>query len=464
MKFNSVFKLITVTATLSFSTPLFANLVGLTGEGLGFSTVQPSVALTPIIRVAGDIEHLGEVKWFAGVYAPAGFAIADGQEQSIASNAELFSKLGTTYGGDGQTTFALPNLQGRSIVGVSDSIELGQQLGSETVSLDQSNLPSHNHTTASGPTTETGENAAYNNMQPGLGLNVSIHTQGRYPHPTSPFTTNTVDEPVIGFVSMQASDNNNRGGEMPADGTTLPIDQNTALYSITLDSFGGDGRTNFELPDIRDSIVVGSGTGTDLTNRELGQTSGNNQEILSENEMPSHTHENPPNGETGATGSGVFENNLQQEVTLNYLIAVEGNYPATPGSSYSSFLGEISLFAGNYAPHGFMQAHGQLLNISGNHALFSLLGTNFGGDGRYTFALPDLRGRTAIGAGSGTGLTSYSVGQKTGTELIQLNVNNLPAHSHQVQVVTANPVSAPNALWLMLIATAGLVLLSRRAN
>lgn len=104
--------------------------------------------------------------------------------------------------------------------------------------------------------------------------------------------------------------------------------------------------------------------------------------------------------------------------------------PAVAGSE--PILGEIVCGAWNFAPKGWMMAQGQLLSISQNTALFSLLGTQYGGDGRSTFALPDLRGRAAINAGQGPGLSEYVMGQQGGAETTSLLASNLPAHSHQV--------------------------------
>ncbi|GAB5553598.1 MAG: hypothetical protein Sapg2KO_31890 [Saprospiraceae bacterium] len=84
--------------------------------------------------------------------------------------------------------------------------------------------------------------------------------------------------------------------------------------------------------------------------------------------------------------------------------------------SADPFIGEITMFAGNFAPRGWAKCDGQLLPIAQNTALFSLLGTTYGGDGRTTFALPDLRGRVAIHPGNGAGLSSYKMGQKGGYE------------------------------------------------
>lgn len=112
------------------------------------------------------------------------------------------------------------------------------------------------------------------------------------------------------------------------------------------------------------------------------------------------------------------------------------------------FVGEIRMFAGNFAPRGWAFCDGQLLAVSQNDALFSLLGTIYGGDGRTTFGLPDLRGRVPIHAGSGPGLSPRRLGAKAGSEKETLTVNQLPSHRHDWQATTANasnrtPVASP---------------------
>jgi len=95
------------------------------------------------------------------------------------------------------------------------------------------------------------------------------------------------------------------------------------------------------------------------------------------------------------------------------------------------FVGEIRMFAGNFAPRGWAFCDGQLLAVSQNDALFSLLGTIYGGDGRTTFGLPDLRGRIPIHAGTGPGLSERRLGAKAGSEKETLTVNQMPSHTHQ---------------------------------
>jgi microcystin-dependent protein len=99
-----------------------------------------------------------------------------------------------------------------------------------------------------------------------------------------------------------------------------------------------------------------------------------------------------------------------------------------------ALIGEIRMFAGNFAPQGWAFCAGQILSIASNQALFSLLGTTYGGDGRSTFALPDLRGRSPVGVGvgadTGPGLSAVPLGYRNGTETVNLSSSQLPSHTH----------------------------------
>lgn len=165
---------------------------------------------------------LAEIRIFAGNFAPKGWALCDGQLMSISQNTALFSLLGTTYGGDGKSTFGLPNLQGRAPMhpgqgpGLSDHV-IGETSGSQTVTLSQSEMPAHNHTAncnagmgdqyaptgffwatdaggnneyastsdgkvmATGAVAPAGGNLPHNNLQPYLVLNFIIALQGIFP-------------------------------------------------------------------------------------------------------------------------------------------------------------------------------------------------------------------------------------------------------------------------------------------
>ncbi|MXO83896.1 phage tail protein [Altererythrobacter aestiaquae] len=114
--------------------------------------------------------------------------------------------------------------------------------------------------------------------------------------------------------------------------------------------------------------------------------------------------------------------------------------PASAGTD--EYIGELMLVGYTFCPRASTDAAGQLLAISSNSALFSLYGTNFGGDGRTTFALPDLRGRTAIGQGNGPGLTPRNIGQRSGFETVTLTAAQIPSHSHTGQVRAENTAVA----------------------
>jgi microcystin-dependent protein len=96
----------------------------------------------------------------------------------------------------------------------------------------------------------------------------------------------------------------------------------------------------------------------------------------------------------------------------------------------SPFLAEIRMFCGNFAPRGYAQCDGQLLPISQSTALFSILGTTYGGDGRATFGLPNLQDSSPIGAGQGPGLSLYDLGEEGGSSTVTLSVGAMPAHTH----------------------------------
>lgn len=98
--------------------------------------------------------------------------------------------------------------------------------------------------------------------------------------------------------------------------------------------------------------------------------------------------------------------------------------------STEPFIGEIKLFGFNFAPKGYQTCSGQIISIATNTALFSLLGTTYGGNGQQTFGLPNLGGRVAVGQGQGPGLSNYVIGQISGTENVTLLTSNMPPHVH----------------------------------
>lgn len=113
------------------------------------------------------------------------------------------------------------------------------------------------------------------------------------------------------------------------------------------------------------------------------------------------------------------------------------------------FVGEIRMFAGNFAPRGWAFCNGQILSIAQNTALFSLLGTTYGGNGQTTFALPDLQNRSPMHLGQGPGLTSRDLGEIGGNTTVTLIASEMPAHAHQPQAdaSASGQMSPAGATW-----------------
>ena len=131
--------------------------------------------------------------------------------------------------------------------------------------------------------------------------------------------------------------------------------------------------------------------------------------------------------------------------TLKTLIAGAALTVAAASATHVSaepFLGEIAWVPYNFAPRGWQFCDGQLLPINQYSALFSLLGTTYGGDGRTTFGIPDLKGRTAIHEGQGPGLTNRPLGQKLGQETVTLSAAEMPSHTHTQMASSGAPSSA----------------------
>jgi len=137
-----------------------------------------------------------------------------------------------------------------------------------------------------------------------------------------------------------------------------------------------------------------------------------------ENNTTSTTGTSTTTGSTGGTDPGT------------------STHTSTTSSDMEPLIGEIKIFAGPFAPRGWAFCDGQILAISDYTALFSLLGSTYGGDGKTSFALPDLRGRVPVHAGQGVGLSNYQAGMKGGSESVMLTVNDIPAHNHFVNHAT----------------------------
>jgi microcystin-dependent protein len=244
-----------------------------------------------------------------------------------------------------------------------------------------------------------------NNDQYSLALTQFFPLSGIFPSPD-------VDSGGIPLGSIRTfSGNFALGGSSTAEGQLLAINVNQAVFSLLGTTYGGNATTNFALPDLDGRTMIGVGQGLGLDAVQLGVPVGSSQLTLATAQLP-----------TNVGGSNQPFNNYQDSLPIHYLIRTEGFFPSEGGGTGGNdFLGEIVPFAGTFVPGGFMEAAGQTLQIADNENLFQLIGTTYGGDGATTFQLPDLRGRTVVGASS-----QLQLGAMEGQEQSFLSNANLP--------------------------------------
>ncbi|MDF2672255.1 MAG: phage tail protein, partial [Clostridiales bacterium] len=514
---------------------------------------------------------IGEIRLFAGNFAPKGWAFCQGQLIPLSQNTALFSILGTTYGGDGKSTFALPDLQGRVPIGAGHGPGLSERFLGETggvqeVTLIGTEVPSHKHgnqllkfdlvggfgtikgysgkgmTSVPGLNTvmapgirnekvysddtaaasinmmansaqvnTTGTMTAYtspvggglphNNMSPYLAMNYIICTQGTFPYRDGYGS----GDGYTGEIKMFAG-NFEPSGWIFCNGRNLSIAENEMLFNLIGTTYGGDGQDYFNLPDLRGRAPIGMGQGLG-SNYILGQMGGTETETLTLSQIPSHNHtisqqtqnlhlsgNMSASGNTGDSalpegnvlavgarneriystgfnasmkedsfsmnlsisdasadiGSSYYggsqpHENMMPYAVINYVINPGGIYPSPTGSSQSdNYMGFIEMYAFNFAPGGKALCNGQALPINQNQALFSLLGTTYGGNGVTNFTLPNLRGRAALCEGNG-----FTLGQPGGEEAHTLTQSQMPNHVHafskDTTVTGMGTVSGTNA-------------------
>jgi microcystin-dependent protein len=366
---------------------------------------QPSVTLTETIAEAGVFPSgisnggmtLGMFHTYGFNFGLASASTANGQLLDINQNTALFALLGTTYGGDGVSTFALPDLGARVSMGSGAGsglapLFLGEAPGSAASLLTQSQLPA-SLGGSSGPVDED---------QPGLGVKYLIRTEGIFP-------SNGGGGSSLGFIGsvVKFAGSFDPGSYLECAGQLLDVVQYDTLFQLIGTTYGGDGVSTFALPDLRGRTVVGAGG-----SHFLGETFGQESVTVTQANLP-----------LDMGGSGIPIDNREPSLALNYAIALQGIFPSLNGGADpdTPMLGEIITFAGNFPPGSCALCQGQLLPINQNQALFALLGTQYGGNGVTTFALPDLRDRAVLGSDS-----SHLTGDLVGSDTITLTRDSMP--------------------------------------
>ena len=252
----------------------------------------------------------------------------------------------------------------------------------------------------------------FTNIQPSLALTEVTPTGagGVFPSFTSGGALGNTDGFIYNFAGNYAP-----SGSVYANGQLLPITGNSAVFSLMGTTYGGDGTTNFGVPNLIGQATIGAGAGAGLPPQTLGVPTGSPTVTLTTPQLP------PP------AGSGQSFSNLQPSLPLIPLIAISAPFPSMGTTNGPAFVGQIAYYAGSlgpsdaFLPNGWAVADGSIRTFAANPALGSVLGDQFGGNGSTTFALPDLLGRVAVGA-----TTTNPVGTQFGQAATTLTTAQLP--------------------------------------
>lgn len=191
-----------------------------------------------------------------------------------------------------------------------------------------------------------------------------------------------------------------------------------------------------------------------LSERMTGDIVGSAEVVLTESQLPTHSHDYSVGSSTDSTGEAETLSLIGPSLAMNYLIAVTGNFPTQSRSGGersdssrsigdAAIVGSIAVQSSADIPSGWVPADGRLLDIATNNSLFSLLGTTYGGDGESNFRLPDLRGRAAVHSKSED---SLNLGDSIGEESIVLHVDQLPPHAHAVGGISISQSDGTTAI------------------
>ncbi|WP_339731493.1 tail fiber protein [uncultured Gimesia sp.] len=372
--------------------------------------------------------YLGEIRMFAGNFAPRGWAFCDGQLLSIDRHQSLYAALGTNYGGDGRTTFGVPDLRGRFPMHAGQGPgltkrKLGQKLGAENVTPTATTVNVTQQTDADSlPGVTVLETLrAQTNLPPFQVLNFIIAIDGVFPSRPDPGSNNAMNfkiNPCLGEIRMLAGEFAPSGWAF-CDGQLLTLDQNNSGLFITLNSIyaSNDDNTTFGLPDFRGRIpqhyfargefARGAKLGTEKVTPTASTVVVKKQ-----------TADNKPEESVSIPVAMHAESNLPPSQAIHFIVALKGTLAKELKQSLAQpYLGEIRMLAGSDIPAGWMKCDGQLLSAREHSALHKLLGATYSENGSNSFFnLPDLRSRFPMHAGASPGLTQRVLGEKGGVE------------------------------------------------
>lgn len=322
---------------------------------------------------------VGEVAAFAAEWVPEGWEACDGRKLSVERERALFDVIGTTFGGDGRTSFAVPDLRGRMVLGASTKagIHVGRVGGQERVALNVDQVPPHRHALSYGAeggedspaghlwtrahlggrsaaqlhpetVTATGEGEPHENMPPFSVIQWMIRTSDQH-----------LDDmqPMLGEIRLFAGSTIPKGWT-PCDGRSLPVEPNAPLFMVVVNPQGSSSATTFRLPDLGARFALGAGQSWGRVETKAGDQGGAQHVTLGEGHLPWHDHRiqtsakpipssspqglapgagasswasRPSDSTAGPVlpaGGGGAHDNMPPHCALSYLICTDGPFPS----------------------------------------------------------------------------------------------------------------------------------------
>jgi RHS repeat-associated protein len=368
---------------------------------------------------------VGSVVAYLGTATPTGWLEADGASVSRTAHSALLAAIGTSYGPSDSSSFTIPDLRGRTIVGLNPSNASVEALGASDGAAVSSRSPEHTHSLSFTPNRAWSVNTEAGSQYAGAqtintGAGTAAYLTLRYlikSDPTALLPVGTV---------LPYSGSSTPGGWLNANGGTASRSSESELFTVAGTTYGaGDGTTTFGLPDLQGRTTIGKGTHASV------DALGDNEGLASGARTPRHNHNATVSGSRdccadtspGSEHVGGMSNSSSTSgaAYLTLHVLVKANSTATLPT------GALVAFAGEDTPAGYLEAEGDAVSRTSYTDLYAATGTSYGsGDGTSSFNLPDTRGRALIGLG--THSDADALGENDGLTL----ANRTPAHTHTV--------------------------------